>query len=843
MDGIRMDGTILRVRGRETMLRSGEIQYFRIYRHNWEERLRQARDNHLNAVASYIPWDFHEPEEGRFDFAGETLPERDLVGFLELLSKNELYFIAKPGPFINSEYVDGGHPRWMYERYPETASRRADGQAAFWVGQGNHIPTQLGDCFLGLAERWYAEVIPLLAAYSVEKGGPVILHQPDNEMNLLFTCLDPQGSLYDEAVLGNGATPGAFQRELLDRYGSVEALRLRYDQADLELPSIVPHAATGSPEGDRRKYLDWMKFRVGYVYRYALTLARWSRKYGLTVPNTFNEPINGFFRGPGNHAGFANYMKERGEDVLTTCHTYLRYGYHMDANGLPKTIFRLEAAKMQAADRPAIAIEVGGGWMTLDAVPNYANYPVHLRVLLGHGMDGFNYFIFASGEKGFSRTYVTDAYDLFADPVGNDGKPHAPVYDVTQAFNFFVRQWEPELAGTRKAYDVVIGLTEELYLMASYAGKEQDAKNTAIFEDNASGASSVSGNRAATVVDGIEALTKVLTRNNVQFAVMNLDHPNREPGFDELLIVPNDGALSPAAFAYLEEHAERRGRVAFYPEVPVRDADGEARTGIAEEIGYRVKRRVPRFGMKAGDIGRRFMTMPGLDGVPADRVNTFELPEGATPLMTFEGETSAYRSSFRNGEAAVFGFAPEYTGIDNVTAWRRLLLPFLACERRCGAIRDRFHVAARSGPRMTLAAVVNMTGTSESDTIVVATGEGAPRTFPTLSKLRLAPLAARLLPVNVRLPYGVLLAYSTSELVPLDAARRRWQATGDPGTEGEIAFDRPVTLRIDGRALSTTIRDSLHIAVYEHGVTPLVIEVVPAEPEQGRGSGERVSTS
>lgn len=821
MDGISIEGSVIKLNGQAFFLRSGEIHYFRIYKRNWRERLLQAKANHLNAIASYIPWDFHEPEEGRFDFDGDTLPERDLRGFLDLLAKEGLYFIAKPGPFINAEYPDGGHPRWMYEKYPETVSKRPDGSPAFWVGQGNHIPAQQDGKFLELAERWYAQVIPILAEYSIERGGPVILHQPDNEMNLLFTGLDPNGSLFDGLVLGGGpgsGTAGLFQQHLLEQYGSLEALNLRYGAVYRHAGDILPHRPEGTEAGKARLYLDWMRFRMQYVYRYAGILADWTRRYGLKVPNTFNEPINGFFRGPGNHAEFVRYMQDRGEAVITTCHSYLRYSYHMDANGLPKTAFRLEALKMQAADHPAIAIEVGAGWMTLDSVANHINYPVHLRTLLGHGMDGYNYFIFASGEKGFSRTYVTDAYDLFADPVNAAGEEHT-VYRMTGEVNRFVQQWEQELAGTRKSYDVVIGLSAELYLMSQY-----DHRETAVFEDNSSGGASLSANKSRSVVDSVEALCKLLTLNNIQFALMNLDHPNRKPGFGEVLIVPNDGTLPAEAFGFLSRHAERGGRTVFYPEVPLRNTDGGEELSIAEATGYRLLREVPRFGLTAGDIGRRFMSMKELDGIPADQLNTFHLPSGGEPLVTYEGETAAYRHPFRSGQALILGFVPQFTGMDNAAALKLLLLPFLARERRCHTEFDRYHTVCRSGERMGLVTAVNMTGVERSDRVAVRLEDGEALRFPKRSELYVSPLTARMMPVRVKLPYAVL-HYCTSELVPLDGDRLSWQASGAPGSMGEIAFDRPVQLLADGVPVPLEEEDGMYIGVYRHGPKPSLLTV------------------
>ncbi|MEJ2595041.1 MAG: beta-galactosidase, partial [bacterium] len=67
----------------KVFLNSGEIHYFRIRRELWDKHLQAAREAGLMAVSTYIPWAWHEPEEGVFDLDGHITPERDLTGWLE----------------------------------------------------------------------------------------------------------------------------------------------------------------------------------------------------------------------------------------------------------------------------------------------------------------------------------------------------------------------------------------------------------------------------------------------------------------------------------------------------------------------------------------------------------------------------------------------------------------------------------------------------------------------------------------------------------------------------------------------------------------------------------------
>ncbi len=98
---------------KKVFLNSGEIHYFRIKRELWDKHLDAAKEAGLTTVSTYVPWAWHEPEEGVFDFNGATCPERDLVGWLQRCQAHGLYCILKPGPFILAETRGAGLPDWF----------------------------------------------------------------------------------------------------------------------------------------------------------------------------------------------------------------------------------------------------------------------------------------------------------------------------------------------------------------------------------------------------------------------------------------------------------------------------------------------------------------------------------------------------------------------------------------------------------------------------------------------------------------------------------------------------------------------------------------------------------
>ncbi len=51
---------------------AAEVQYWRLEPRYWEPILVAARDAGLPGISSYVPWEVHEVEKGRFDFDGST---------------------------------------------------------------------------------------------------------------------------------------------------------------------------------------------------------------------------------------------------------------------------------------------------------------------------------------------------------------------------------------------------------------------------------------------------------------------------------------------------------------------------------------------------------------------------------------------------------------------------------------------------------------------------------------------------------------------------------------------------------------------------------------------------
>jgi beta-galactosidase GanA len=97
----------------DTFLRDGEpfyvkagcIHYSRVPVEYWEDRLLRLRAMGLNAVQTYVPWNWHEEVQGTFDFGADGVrPDRNLTHFLSLAQGLGMVVVLRAGPCVHSPF-------------------------------------------------------------------------------------------------------------------------------------------------------------------------------------------------------------------------------------------------------------------------------------------------------------------------------------------------------------------------------------------------------------------------------------------------------------------------------------------------------------------------------------------------------------------------------------------------------------------------------------------------------------------------------------------------------------------------------------------------------------------
>ena len=107
--GLTVSGRDFLLDGKKISIYSGAVHYFRSFPESWRGILEKLRAAGFNTVETYVCWNLHEPEKGRFDFSGML----DIERFLALSQELGLYAIVRPGPYICAEWDFGGLPAWL----------------------------------------------------------------------------------------------------------------------------------------------------------------------------------------------------------------------------------------------------------------------------------------------------------------------------------------------------------------------------------------------------------------------------------------------------------------------------------------------------------------------------------------------------------------------------------------------------------------------------------------------------------------------------------------------------------------------------------------------------------
>lgn len=160
--------------GKKTVILCASLFYFRIPRAEWEDRIIKLKACGYNCVDVYFPWNFHETTRGHWVFDGE----KDVLFFLDLLKKHGMYVVARPGPYICSEWDGGGVPAWILT--------------------DNSLKIRENDIkYMAAVRDWYHHILPIIADCQIDHGGTVIFVQLENELDF-YDCQNPRA--YMEAL-------------------------------------------------------------------------------------------------------------------------------------------------------------------------------------------------------------------------------------------------------------------------------------------------------------------------------------------------------------------------------------------------------------------------------------------------------------------------------------------------------------------------------------------------------------------------------------------------------------------------------------------------------------------
>lgn len=208
--------------GKPLQIISGEIHYPRIPRETWRHSMKMAKAMGLNTIGTYVFWNLHEPEKGRFDFSGNN----DIAAFVKTAQQEGLWVILRPSPYVCAEWEFGGYPYWL-------------------ENEKNLVVRSRDSNYLREYRTYIREIGKQLAPLQVNHGGNILMVQVENEYGsygndkeylaineamfreagfdgLLYTC-DPPPALDGGHLNGllpavNGIDNPAQVRTLINKY-------------------------------------------------------------------------------------------------------------------------------------------------------------------------------------------------------------------------------------------------------------------------------------------------------------------------------------------------------------------------------------------------------------------------------------------------------------------------------------------------------------------------------------------------------------------------------------------------------------------------------------------------
>ena len=536
--------------GKNTFLNSGEIHYFRIKKELWDTHLEAAKEAGLSTVSTYVPWAWHEPEEGKFDFNGNTLPERDLESWVQKCKNHGLTCILKPGPFILAEYRGAGLPDWFLEQFGD--------EVKMHDSKGNKVNSDgvslFHPAYLEKVEKWYDQIMPFISEREIAKGGNVILMQICNEIGV-FTWLAHQGD-YDERVRLR------YQNFLKEKNNSIDYWNQlwktnfqNFEEITLPQDGRLPYQ---SPQARGRDY-DWHLFWRRYYADYLRMLTEMARKRGVTVPFYHNLPGWIFGNGyefPVNITMYEDLFQDKSDIIFGVDHIpeFMNYrNLHDDR------IINDITAAMQG-NKPLFAAEFQCGSREFHVVTNNTEMELFYKASVANGLKGWNYYMFSQGRNPERKGYSGGTFYWF-NPMTPEGEK-TNAFPLVQRMSKIIKTSENLIVNSKRKAEVAVLFYPPYY--STELERPTDANSEVVFNYSAI--------RRPAYFDGLLKILQVL---NIEYDMLDLNvtNSNEMSQYKQVWAFLTD-EMNAAEQQKIADYTKLGGNAVVFPNLPTKEMNG-----------------------------------------------------------------------------------------------------------------------------------------------------------------------------------------------------------------------------------------------------------------------------
>ncbi len=784
--------------GKEVFLNSGEIHYFRIKREHWDLHLAAAREAGLMAVSSYVPWDWHEPEEGVFDLDGSTLPERDLAGWLQKCKEHGLKAIVKPGPYILAEYRGAGLPEWFLSQYEDQVRmRNRNGERVSSEGVNLFHPT-----YLEKVTKWYDKIMPFISKNEVGKEGSVIMMQICNEIGL-FSWLAHQADY-------GGEVKQRFAAWLQNQYADIYALNkvwaTQYNAfSDIELPPDIdePYASPA----DRARDFDWHHFWKKYYADYLLMLAKMARERGVTVPFYHNLP--GWIYGHGHEfpVNITMYDELFGNksDIIFGVDHIPEFMSHRNMHD--DRIINDITSAMQG-NKPLFAAEFQSGSREYHVVTSPREMELFYKASIANGLKGWNYYMFSQGRNPARKGYSGDTFYWF-NPLTAEGE-RTSAFALVQKMSKIIRTHESLFVRSERKAEVCV-LFYPPYYTSELERPEQGGSELQFVP---------AAIRKQAYFDGLLKVLQVLNIDYDMADLTKVSHKDLDT-YKQVWAFSTD-EMNAREQQVLVDYVSAGGNMMIFPHLPDRELSQQPCTILRDAL------QIQPSGKET--IDSPLIDVMGLKDIkcanPQITYDAASVEKKDVIATTLSGKVCGFARQLKDGEVIHLGTWLGFDTEGHKPVYMALLNRLGDNLRKATSTNDNIMVRQRFTPDGNAVLFAGNYFHEEQTASLTYThpGTGETISFPYLAdKCDFPPLYAFISPVNIELTERIHLLHCSSDLLSIETKDNEViiQLTGDLDMPGELVLegihkDRKTEVTLDGEELKGTNHNNRLIFNYNH---------------------------
>lgn len=547
--------------GNRVFLNSGEIHYFRIKRELWDVHLHAAKEAGLTTVSSYVPWAWHEPVKGVFDFKGASLPERDLEGWLQRCQTHGLTCIVKPGPFILAETRGAGLPDWFLNEFGDDV-RMHNSKGAVVASDGVSL---FNEQFLKYTKLWYDQVMPFISKREISVGGPIIMMQICNEIGV-FSWLAHQGD-YNKQVKDR------YLQYLKNKFADIHLINTLWGTryADFDYVELPPDGRMAyANKGDRGRDYEWHCFWRIYYGDYLKMLTAWAKERGISVPLYHNLP--GWIYGSGyefpvNITMYDDLFGDKSDIIFGVDHIpeYLSYRNMHDDRIINDITIAMQGNK------PLFAAEFQSGSREYHVVTNPREMELFYKASIANGLKGWNHYMFSQGRNPRHRGYSGETFYWF-NPLTPEGD-RTSVFPLVRHMSKLVKTSEKLILEAKRKAEVCV-----LFYPPYYATELERPENGA--SELLFNASSI---RRPAYFDGLLKALQVL---NIDYDMADLCQTTAEKlkDYKQVWAFCTD-EMNGRDQQVIVDYSESGGNLVIFPYLPDREMSQQPCTILRDALG------------------------------------------------------------------------------------------------------------------------------------------------------------------------------------------------------------------------------------------------------------------